>query len=90
MHPENVRILSEAAVDIAVIGNNHILDWGYSGLMDTMDILGENKILYAGAGPDSRSASMPAVYDTGNGRVLVFSYAMRNTGVIYPSYIFRN
>jgi hypothetical protein len=65
--------------------------------MDTMDILGENKILYAGAGPDSRSASMPAIYDTGNGRVLVFSYAimkvfrgMRNTGVIYPCYIFRN
>jgi hypothetical protein len=44
MHPENVRILSEAAVDIAVIGNNHILDWGYSGLMDTMDILVENKV----------------------------------------------
>lgn len=39
MHPGNVPALSEAKVDVCVLANNHVLDWGYQGLKETLNTL---------------------------------------------------
>ncbi|HEU5260859.1 MAG TPA: CapA family protein, partial [Gemmatimonadales bacterium] len=36
MHPENVACLTAARIDIAVMANNHVLDWGMAGLVETI------------------------------------------------------
>jgi poly-gamma-glutamate capsule biosynthesis protein CapA/YwtB (metallophosphatase superfamily) len=81
MHPENIPVLSAARIDIVALANNHILDWGYAGLVETIDTLRKMKIGHAGAGRNMAEAAAPAVQDLGRARVLVFSYATESSGV---------
>ncbi len=81
MSPENADCLKAAAIDCCALGNNHILDWGRRGLLDTLATLEHLQIKTAGAGRNLLEASMPAILDlSGNGRVLVFSFACVTSG----------
>ena len=81
MSPENADCLKAAAIDCCVLGNNHVLDWGRRGLLDTLATLKHLQIKTAGAGRNLGEASAPAVLDiAGNGRVLVFSFACVTSG----------
>ncbi len=81
MHPENTDILRSAGIDICVLGNNHMLDWGYDGLRETLDTLKEEGVQTAGAGRSPEEAAAPAVEQTASGRLLVFSYGSTPAGV---------
>jgi poly-gamma-glutamate capsule biosynthesis protein CapA/YwtB (metallophosphatase superfamily) len=75
MSPENASCLEAAAIDCCVLGNNHVLDWGRRGLLDTLSSLEHLHIRTGGAGRDLTEASAPAVLDiAGKPRVLVFSF----------------
>jgi poly-gamma-glutamate capsule biosynthesis protein CapA/YwtB (metallophosphatase superfamily) len=82
MHPKNIAALNALGVDCAVLANNHMLDWGYEGLDDTLKALAEAGIKSAGAGEDISSATAPAIMEArGGGRVLVFSYGHPSSGI---------
>jgi len=82
MHPNNIPCLTSAGIDICLLANNHLLDWGYEGLMETLQSLKKTNIKYAGAGCNSEEAEMPVVWDTaGKGRVVVFSCCANSSGV---------
>ncbi|WEX90795.1 CapA family protein [Sinorhizobium garamanticum] len=82
MSPENASCLVAAGVDCCVLANNHVLDWGPAGLLDTLAVLGRLKIKTAGAGHDLAEASAPAVLAMGKkGRVLVFALAAPTAGI---------
>lgn len=81
MHPGNVPVLTAAAIDVCVLGNNHVLDWGRAGLVETLRSLTNHGLTVAGAGRDAASAAEPAVVETGTGRVLVASWGMPGAGV---------
>ena len=82
MHPANVGCLRAAAIDCCVLANNHVLDWGYQALSDTLATLGSADLRCAGAGESEREASEPAVIATASGqRVLVFACATLGSGV---------
>jgi poly-gamma-glutamate capsule biosynthesis protein CapA/YwtB (metallophosphatase superfamily) len=80
MSPENARCLLAAGVDCCVLANNHILDWGGSGLLDTLSTLHGFAIKTAGAGPNLDHAGAPAILDAGKGRVVVFAFASPTSG----------
>lgn len=44
--PEYVSILSGSSVEVATMGNNHRLDYGYAGFKETMQVLDEAGIGY--------------------------------------------
>jgi poly-gamma-glutamate capsule biosynthesis protein CapA/YwtB (metallophosphatase superfamily) len=80
--PENANCLAAAAIDCCVLANNHVLDWGYAGLSETLATLSGLRIKTAGAGRNLDEAAAPAVLDfRGKGRVLVFSFAAPSSGV---------
>ena len=82
MHPRNVPCLAAARIDCCVLANNHVLDWGYEGLEDTLASLHAAGIHTAGAGRDAQEARAPAVLERpGGSRALVFAYAMASAGV---------
>jgi len=82
MHPANVACLSRARIDCCVLANNHVLDWGYRGLMETLSTLHAANIATTGAGRDATEAALPAIIEIpGKGRVLVFSFGMDSAGV---------
>ena len=80
--PDNAGCLKAAGIDCCVLGNNHVLDWGRSGLLDTLTALERLQIKTAGAGRNRVEAAVPAILDiTGGGRALVFSFACATAGV---------
>ncbi|MBI1989193.1 MAG: CapA family protein [Betaproteobacteria bacterium] len=82
MHPANTPCLTAAKIDCCVLANNHVLDWGRSGLLETLDALHGAGIRTAGAGRDHAEAAAPAPIELpGRGRVLVFAFGMETSGV---------
>jgi poly-gamma-glutamate synthesis protein (capsule biosynthesis protein) len=82
MHPANTPCLQTAHIDCCVLANNHVLDWGYAGLRETLDTLHAAGIYTAGAGANSSEATAPAVLTLPSGvRVLVFAFGAESAGV---------
>jgi len=82
MHPLNIGCLSAARINGCALANNHILDWGYEGLSETLQSLDSAGIAHAGAGKDADEAAMPAVLDLAeNGRVLLFAFGSTTSGI---------
>ena len=52
MHPGNVGCLTAAAIDVCVLANNHVLDFGYEGPAETLQTLRRAGVQTAGAGSD--------------------------------------
>lgn len=57
-----VSYLHDMGVDAAVLANNHIYDFGETGLLDTLDTLAASGIPYVGAGRNLEEASAPIYY----------------------------
>ncbi|HZM35441.1 MAG TPA: CapA family protein [Burkholderiales bacterium] len=78
MSPENAACLAAAKIDCCVLANNHVLDWGRPGLVETLDTLHALGMRTAGAGLDAASAAVPARLA---GNLLVFAYGLDSAGV---------
>jgi poly-gamma-glutamate synthesis protein (capsule biosynthesis protein) len=82
MHPRNVDCLTAAAVDVCVLANNHVLDYGRAGLDETIATLIEAGLKITGAGASIYEVREPAIVDlSANGRILVFAVGAENSGI---------
>jgi poly-gamma-glutamate synthesis protein (capsule biosynthesis protein) len=82
MHPANIGCLTIARPSACVLANNHVLDFGRSGLTDTLDTLAMAGISIVGAGQDRDQAQRPAVLSTrSRGRVIVFAGGTTSSGI---------
>jgi len=82
MHPENVGAFMVAGIDCCVLANNHVLDWGRDGLLETLRTLEAAGIAHVGAGRDAAEAEAPAVAAHVDGRrVMVFALGSPTAGV---------
>ncbi len=61
--PENVDGLVHAGIDIVTLANNHSVDYGLEGLINTQNTLANAGILYSGAGENSYEAYLPLYYN---------------------------
>ena len=95
MHPDNVPCLTAARVDACALANNHVLDYGRPGLLETLDALRGAGVKVAGAGRDLAEARRPAVVELASGsRVVAIAFGAetsrgspdtRNTGATWSS-----
>lgn len=82
MHPENIDCITAAKIDVCSLANNHVLDWGYAGLEETLATLRKAGIRGVGAGMNLIEAEAPAIVDVpGKGRVIVFALGSPTSGV---------
>lgn len=82
MHPRNIACLTSARLDACVLGNNHVLDFGRPGLLETLEVLTRAGLCPAGAGRDRDQAERPARLPLRHGAsVLLFSLACESSGV---------
>lgn len=82
MHPKNIDVLAVADIDVASLANNHVVDWGYPGLRQTLAVLHEAGIKTAGAGTNRRAADAPAVLNAADDRrLLIYAYGLPGSGV---------
>jgi poly-gamma-glutamate capsule biosynthesis protein CapA/YwtB (metallophosphatase superfamily) len=81
MSPDNAVCLKSAGIDCCMLANNHVLDWGRSGLTETLTTLDRLQVKRAGAGRDLADARAPATLNiAGNGRMLAYSFACVSSG----------
>jgi len=59
-NPNNVNGLVHAGIDIVSLANNHTLDYGNAGLIQTQQVLNSAGILHSGSGLNSYEAYTPA------------------------------
>jgi poly-gamma-glutamate synthesis protein (capsule biosynthesis protein) len=82
MHPQNIPVLTRAGIDFCALANNHVLDWGYAGLLETLQTLKKANIISSGAGRNLSAAAAPAVTAIpGKGRVMMFSFGLESSGI---------
>jgi poly-gamma-glutamate capsule biosynthesis protein CapA/YwtB (metallophosphatase superfamily) len=82
MHPRNAPCLTAARIDCCVLANNHVLDYGYPGLLETIETIEQAGLAAAGAGRTLAQAQAPAVIEApGQGRVLVFAFGAESSGI---------
>ena len=82
MHPDNVACLTCARIDVCVLANNHVLDYGRTGLLETVDTLRSAGLKTAGAGRNLAEARQPATLGMpGGGTLFVFAFASASSGV---------
>ena len=82
MHPENIDCIAAAKIDVCSLANNHVLDWGYAGLKETLETLRKAKIRGVGAGKDLKEAESPAMIEIDRkGRVVIFVFGSPTSGV---------
>lgn len=82
MHPANLNAIVAAEVDCCVLANNHVLDWSYAGLAQTLDSTRQAELGTVGAGSDLDSATNPGMIDLASGsRIVVVAVGMRSSGI---------
>lgn len=82
MNPKNIPCLVAAGIDCCSLANNHTLDWGYSGLIETLETLRRVGVKTAGAGRNLGEAEDPAKMTVAdNARVTVFSFGSPDSGI---------
>jgi len=82
MSPANAACLAAARIDCCALANNHVLDWGYAGLTETLGVLHGLGIATAGLGENQEAAQRPAVLEVGaRSRVVVYSLGAASSGI---------
>jgi poly-gamma-glutamate capsule biosynthesis protein CapA/YwtB (metallophosphatase superfamily) len=73
--PAAVETLKLGRVDFVSLANNHTLDFGTAGLLETIAVLDQAGIAHAGAGADLAAARRPARLRVGDTRISVVAFA---------------
>lgn len=82
MHPANVGCFTAAKLDVCVLANNHVLDYGYAGLCETLETLTSVGLKVAGAGLSQEEARRPARVRIADGRnLIVFGFGAETSGI---------
>lgn len=82
MHPGNTPLLTTAGIDGCVLANNHVLDWGYTGLSETLESLHMADVVAIGAGRNATSARHPEAFTVSGGRrVIVSAWGHESSGI---------
>lgn len=82
MSPPDSGVIAAAKIDCCVLANNHVLDWSYRGLEDTIEAVEAQGADPLGAGRDVESAWRPVVLEAGSGsRVVLVGVATVSSGV---------
>lgn len=82
MHPENIDCITAAQVNVCVLANNHVLDYGCAGLIETLETLKHAGVMAVGAGRNLEEARRSVMRPLpGGGRLIVAACAHGSSGV---------
>lgn len=85
-HPQNLAVLQAAGVECCSLANNHAMDYGHSGLEESLSQLAAARITVVGAGADRAAARTPRILRSpgyGTGPVAVLAASFPDSGVPY-------
>jgi len=74
--PQAAAALKKAGITTVTLANNHSMDYGAEGLLDTLQQLDKSGIGYVGAGADLAAARKPVIYAVRGTRVAILGYSL--------------
>lgn len=74
--PKYAPGVKSAGIDVVTLANNHIMDFGETGLMTTLQSLDSAGIFHCGASANLEKAHEPAVVEVAGKTVAFFGYSM--------------
>lgn len=72
--PKNARILRRAGFNVMNLANNHLLDCGRQGVLESFTALKKHGIKYIGAGENEELSHQPAIMQAGKYKVGLLGY----------------
>lgn len=72
--PSLAFALRQAGINIVTLANNHLLDCGRAGVLETLEALDKAGVAAVGGGVDHRAAHQPAIRQAGQLRIGVLGY----------------
>ncbi len=72
--PVNIQALLNTGIDLVSLANNHTLDWGVEGLLDTMSRLKKAGLPYVGVGKNLTQARRPVILERQGTKVGFLAY----------------
>jgi len=66
--------LSRAGINVVTLANNHLMDCGRSGVLETLDALSNANVFALGAGTNERTAHEPVILQAGAMRIGLLGY----------------
>ncbi|MFL5319020.1 MAG: CapA family protein [Myxococcaceae bacterium] len=82
--PEFINTISSAGVDVVSLANNHMMDYGAIGLLDTLDALDRAKIKHFGAGRTLAEARQPTIVVVNGVKIAFLGYFFMGDRYIEP------
>ena len=68
--------LARAGIDVVSLANNHIMDFGRDGLVDTVNALAHAGIRHAGAGDNLAAARAPTLLEVKGKKIAFLAYSL--------------
>jgi poly-gamma-glutamate capsule biosynthesis protein CapA/YwtB (metallophosphatase superfamily) len=72
---KNIPALLHAGIDAVSLANNHSLDWGVAGILETMDNLKKAGLPYVGTGRNLAEARKPVILERKGTKVGLLAYS---------------
>jgi len=75
-NPELIKVFKRHNINVFLLANNHMLDYGKEGMFSTIHAIKENGLFYAGAGRDLKDASKGVILEKNGFKIGVLDFAM--------------
>ncbi|TGN18173.1 CapA family protein [Leptospira idonii] len=72
---DDLNLLKDMKIDGVSLANNHTMDFGETGLFETLSLLDEYKIPYSGAGKNEAESLKPLSFTTHGKEFRIFSFS---------------
>ena len=80
--PGIAQVLHEVGFTAVSLSNNHAMDYGVEGILQTMEVLDSSGVAHAGAARTAKEAHTPTIIEKEGVRIALLSY----TSVFFPGY----
>lgn len=74
-NPKSIKPLVLSGFNLVTLANNHILDYGQEGILDTMKLCKDEGIDYVGAGSTLQNARLPFYKNIKNKKIAILNFA---------------
>jgi poly-gamma-glutamate capsule biosynthesis protein CapA/YwtB (metallophosphatase superfamily) len=85
MPSEAAEVLKKAGFNAIALANNHAMDYGPEGMLQTLDNLSRVGIAYTGGGRNIREARKPAVLERAGVKLAILSYSSVFIPGVFPA-----
>lgn len=72
---KNLKAMKDSGIDIVTLANNHSLDYGYDGFIDTLNYIDKHELKRAGGGKNKEEALAGTIVEVNNIKIGVLSFS---------------